>query len=129
MGNVIKGKLGDLKFQINPTEVSVSVGGNYSEITAPGMKNPIHVYGSGNNKVISFDLYLNARHMNKLPYTIQTYLDTFSKYANEGEVVVFTYMGKSQKVLVYSYSANIMSLDSELNPTEATISLELKEYY
>lgn len=124
---ITRGKLGSLTFQINPTEISRSVGGAYNEIASPGMKNPIIVYGGGNNLVYSFDLYLNARHQNKLPVPIKKYIETFEGYSNNGEPVLFTYMGESKKVIVESVETAILGMDNT-TPIEATISLSLKEY-
>lgn len=127
MKKITKGKLGDLVFQINPTEISMSSAGVYNEVASPSMYKPIIVYGGGGNKTYQFDLYLNKRHINPLPYSIQHYIDTFERYSVEGEVVLFTYFGRSCRVIVESVSATILGMDERLTPIEATISLSLRE--
>lgn len=124
---ITRGKLGSLRFQINPTEFSRSTGGAYNEVASPGMLKPIIVYGGGSNKVTSFDLYLNARHQNALPVPIKTYIETFEDYSEKGEPVMFTYMGESRKVIVESVSTTVHGMANTV-PIEATISLSLREY-
>ena len=127
MKKITRGKLGSLRFQINPTEYSRSTGGVYNEVASPGMRNPIIVYGGGSNKVFTFDLYLNARHQNTLPVPIKTYIDTFEEYSETGQPVMFTYMGESTKVIVESVSTTVHGM-ANTTPIEATISLSLKQY-
>lgn len=127
MKKITKGKLGDLVFQINPTEFTRSTAGVYNEVASPGMHKPIIVYGGGSNRTYQFDLYLNKRHANPLPYNIQHYIDTFERYSEHGDIVLFTYAGKSQRVIVESVDTTVLGMDESLNPIEATISLSLKE--
>lgn len=128
MQKITKGKLGDLVFQINPSEIAISTAGVYNEVASPNMLKPIVVYGGGGNKSFQFDLYLNARHVNKLPYSIQHYIDTYTSYSENGDIVLFTYMGKSQRVIVESVSVTVQGMNPKLEPIEATISISLKEY-
>lgn len=124
---ITRGKLGSLRFQINPTELSRSTGGVLNEVSSPNTRKPIVVYGGGSNKVISFELYLNTRHQNKLQTNIKKYIETFENYSEKGEVVVFTYMGESRKVLIESVDTTILGMNNN-TITEATISLSLREF-
>ena len=59
--------------------------------------------------------------------SIQHYIDTFERYSEHGDIVLFTYAGKSQRVIVESVDTTVLGMDESLNPIEATISLSLKE--
>lgn len=123
---ITKGKLGAIKFQLNPTNISISGGGAvWTELTAPTMKHPINVYASGSSKKFSFDLYLNKRTSN---YDVEGALNAFNNYYQGKEPVLFTYTHGTCKVIITNMSVSYDTLDRYLKPIEATVSFELTEY-
>lgn len=123
---ITKGKLGDIVFQLNPTELTHDDGAIWGEINSPGMLRPITLYNYGRAGTFSFELYFNTK------YTKIDLVATRKKlneYRVSKETILFTYMGQTVKVVIQECSIRILGMDSKLNPTELTATITLKQIY
>lgn len=122
---ITKGKLGDITFQMNPTEITWDDGSVWGEINSPGMKNPILTYSYGKASTINFSLYMNSKHARAVD--IPNTLKTLQKYRKDKEPILFTYMGVTRKVVIVECPYQILSMNGKLVPTEVKIDITLKE--
>lgn len=124
---ITRGKLGDIEFQLNPTEIVHDDGAVWSEINSPGMARPITNYSYGRAGTYQFELYFNKKYYRSVD--IPAVLTKIKQYRTSKSTVLFTYMGTTTKVVVLDCSIRIMSMNKNLVPTEVTISMTLKEIY
>ena len=124
-GAIVRGSLGEVPFQFNPTEFEESGGGAvWSETVAPAMRQPILTYGSGSVKTITFELYMNERALGR-PVNIGACISKFREYHEKGEEIYLFYYKGAEKVVINEMTVTILGLDSGLNPIEANIEFEL----
>lgn len=124
MRKVLKGQLGDLKFQLNPTSMAHDGGAVWSEITSPGLATPISSYSYGNSEIYSFELWFNKRHQVKCD--VAKAYKTLKTYRNSKTKHVFVYGSIAKNVIVQECSFQIDAWDSKLNVTEFRASISLK---
>jgi hypothetical protein len=125
--NITKGRLGNIDFQLNPTEITHDDGANWGEIVSPGMQRPITTYNSGRAGTYTFTLYFNNKHTKAV--NIPAVKKELQSYRIGRAPLLFTYMGSTTKVVMQECSFQILSMDSKLNPTEMNVSITLKEIY
>lgn len=58
---VTKARLGGKAFQYNPNTYNDKTSITFNEIKTPGISYPILVYGGGNTRNLSFEIYLNDK--------------------------------------------------------------------
>jgi hypothetical protein len=120
---LVKGRLGEIKFQFNPTEDTDDGGYTWNEIDSPGMSKPLFQAGSGKPREITFDLYFNQKYSTN--YGVKRALNLLIEYRNSTKSYVFTYGTFVGRVLIYGATIKITSRDYKLNPTEATASVSM----
>jgi hypothetical protein len=121
-----KGRLGDITFQLNPTQITDDDGGIWAEINSPGMESPITQFSYGKAQTFTFELYMNKRHRSDVD--IPASLAKLKEYRKAKTPVMFTYMGYACKVVIIDCPINVLSLTPTLVPTEVTIPITLKRY-
>lgn len=124
MRKVVKGKLGDLTFQLNPTTMSYDAGGVWAQINSPGMTNPISSYSYGKPKIFNFELWINKRH--EAPVNVAEVFEKLNKYRNSKEPVIFAYGSFVCKVIVTECPFNIEAWNKNLSITEMKIPITLQ---
>lgn len=124
---ITRGKLGDIVFQLNPTEITHDDGAIWGEITSPGMLRPITSYSYGKAGTYSFELYFNKKYYRAV--NLVSVKRKLQEYRVSKSPILFTYMGQTVKVVVQECSIRITSMDSKLNPTELTATITLKQIY
>lgn len=124
MRKIVKGKLGDLKFQLNPTTTNYDGGAVWSQINSPGMSKPIISYSYGKPETFSFELWFNTRHIN--PVNIQYVFKKLMEYRNSKKPVIFAYGTFVKRVVVLECPISIEALDSKLNLTELKVPVTLQ---
>jgi hypothetical protein len=125
-GQITKGKLGDITFQLNPTQITDDDGSIWAEINSPGMDSPITQFSYGKAKTYTFELYMNNKHIN--PVDIPAILDKLNTYRKARTPLMFAYMGRAEKVVIVDCPINILSMKGNLTPTEVTIPITLKKF-
>lgn len=124
MRKVVKGRLGDLTFQLNPTTMSYDAGSIWAQINSPGMDNPISSYSYGKPKTFSFELWVNTRH--EAPTNISDIFTKLNKYRNSKEPVLFAYGSFVVKVIVTQCPFDIQAWNNKLSITEMKIPITLQ---
>ena len=124
MRKVTKGRLGDLTFQLNPTNMQYDAGGVWAQINSPGMDKPILSYSYGKPRTFTFELWVNKRH--EAPVNMSEVFNKLNTYRLSKEPVIFAYGTFVCKVIVLECSFNIEAWDRNLNITEMRISVTLQ---
>lgn len=98
MRSIVKGKLGDLVFPLNPTTLQYGGGIEWIPINSPGMSNPIWQSGNAKPHTISFELYINKKFQ-----TFEGTLD-FIKTVDVAECLAYLrkYRG-SREAIIFAY--------------------------
>lgn len=125
---------GDKKFfYFNPTELEFERGATYQEISSPGLSYPLFNYVKGNSTAFSLPLKVLDKSSEGL---IKEWEDFFAKllpptvnsstYTKPDEVTVV--MGSFiRECVVESLNTKYEEFDSDLNPTECTFTLSLRQ--
>lgn len=124
---ITRGKLGDIVFQLNPTEITHDDGAIWGEINSPGMLRPITSYNYGRAGTFSFELYFNKKYYKKVD--LVSVRKKLNEYRVSKKSILFTYMGQTSKVVIQECSIRILGMDAKLNPTELTATITLKQIY
>lgn len=119
-------------FFFNPSEISYSRSANYSEITSPGLSNPLVQYVSGNSMHFSFPLFFYDK-----PYT--GLIPNWEKFFNNFLPPIYNKSGFKkpnwlllamgnfvQQCVVESIDYNYTEFNKTLHPTVGTITLNLR---
>lgn len=121
MRKVTKGKLGDLEFQFNPSQIVDSGGVVWSEINSPGMTTPIVQYAHGKSKAYQFEVYVNDKAMQ--PVNVSSFVRTIKSYRESKEPVIFAFGNFVQRCVINDTQITYQAFDKSLNPIEATINI------
>lgn len=124
---ITRGKLGDITFQLNPTEIQFDDGAIWGEITSPGMLRPVTSYNYGRAGTYSFELYFNKKYYKRVD--LVGVKRKLQEYRVSKSPILFTYMGQTVKVVIQECSIRITGMDAQLNPTELTATITLKQIY
>lgn len=124
MRKVTKGKLGELTFQLNPTNMQYDAGGVWAQINSPGMPKPILSYSYGKPKTFNFELWVNKRH--EAPVNMAEVFNKLNEYRNSKKPVIFAYGSFVCKVIVLECSFNIEAWNNNLSITEMKIPVTLQ---
>lgn len=124
MRKVTKGKLGELTFQLNPSDMQYEAGGVWAQINSPGMSSPILSYSYGKPRVFTFELWVNRRH--QAPVNMADVFNKLHKYRLGKESVIFAYGSFVCKVIVLECPFNIDRWNKNLSITEMRIPITLQ---
>lgn len=124
MRRVVKGRLGDLTFQLNPTTMQYDTGGVWAQINSPGMTNPISSYSYGKPKQFKFELWINRKH--QAPVNMGDTFNKLHRYRNSKEPVIFAYGSFVCKVIVIDCPFDIEAWNSNLSITEMRVPITLQ---
>ena len=124
MRKVIKGKLGDLTFQLNPTAMTHDGGAVWTDITSPNMKKPISSYSYGNPETYTFELWFNERH--EVKCNVNKAYKTLDQYRKAKKALIFAYGNLVKTVVIQSCSFQIETWDKDLKVAEFRATLTLK---
>ncbi len=124
MRKVTKGKLGELTFQLNPSNMQYDAGGVWAQINSPGMGKPILSYSYGKPRTFTFELWINKRH--EAPVDMAHVFSTLHKYRLSKEPVIFAYGSLVCKVIVLECPFNIEAWNNNLSITEMKIPVTLQ---
>ena len=124
MRKVTKGKLGELTFQLNPSNMKYDTGGVWAQINSPGMSKPILSYSYGKPRVVTFELWVNKRH--EAPVDMAHVFNTLHKYRLSKKPVIFAYGSFVCKVVVLECPFNIEAWSKNLSITEMKIPVTLQ---
>lgn len=125
---------GEIKsFMFNPSELTFSRGATYSETSSPGLSYPLTQYVRGNIVTFNIPLYLYDKPYSGAILEWEKYLNNFvpplinnSTYNKPHSVTVC--MGKFiRECVVESMEVHYTDFNASLNPTEATITLNLRQ--
>lgn len=135
-------------FMFNPTEIKDNKGVNYGSLDLPGMSHPVLQYGSGGERVISFQLYLDGDRGKvarggaaNLDLSVEEDILFYRSllYPVEFDVsgirsiyppnVLFSYgpLFKAVKCVVTKANVTVKYWTPQGEPVRATIDMELKE--
>lgn len=119
------------KFIYNPSTFETTRGMDYAEISAPGSSYPHFQYSRGGNKSIRVDLFLRDKAWQGETKSYIDFIegltpkeDSTSKF-KKPPLVLFAFGSFVEKCIVVSVGVKYEDFDSSLNPTQATVSLEL----
>ena len=121
---VVKGKLGELVFQLNPTTMKYDAGSVWAQIDSPGMENPISVYSYGKPKEFSFELWINKKH--DVPVDVGFVFNTLNKYRNSKAPILFAYGSFVVKVVVIDCPFEIEAWNNKLSIIEMKIPITIR---
>jgi hypothetical protein len=124
MRKVTKGRLGELTFQLNPSNMQYDAGGVWAQINSPGMDKPILSYSYGKPRTFTFELWVNKRH--EAPVDMAHVFNTLHKYRLSKEPVIFAYGSFVCKVIVLECPFNIEAWSKNLSITEMKIPVTLQ---
>lgn len=121
---VVKGRLGNLTFQLNPSEMQYSSGAEWVNIQSPGMTYPKLMYSKGKPPVVKFRLWFNQRHY--APVNMHFAYDELHKYRNGRELQVFAYGSFVGRVAVINCDFDIQAWRTDLRISEFWADVELQ---
>lgn len=125
--NVTKAKLGSLTFQVNPTTMTNTGGGEWTEIKSPGMAKPIQQYVGGKSNTITMDVYVNEWLLGMYK-NAETFIRQIRVYRDSKVPAYFVRGSVATLVVVTDCSDVISSFNPDLSYREATISVTLTEF-
>ena len=129
---ITKGTFGGKKFLYNPTSFKDNTSINYNEVQTCGMSYPAFVYGGGQSRVLTFEIYLNDQVEKGITRSFISHLRTFLPPERKSG-----YQFKAPKTLVFSFGwfvkeCRLQSVDidytaysPQLQPIEATATVTL----
>lgn len=124
---LVKGRLGEIKFQLNPSKIDYNGGREWFNITSAGMR-PIPVSGSYKARTLSFELIFTNRAF--IEVDMQDVFDKLLKYRMSANSVPFVFGGAfAEEVYVIDCPMSIEAFSSGLNVHElkVPIVLQIKE--
>lgn len=122
-----------MSFQYNPPDFSYSRGASYAEISAPGMPYPSTQFVRGNSRAFPITLFF---YDNPNTGVIEKYINFFGGFlppeTNSADYtrppdMTFCYGTFIRKCVLEDLSIVIESTDSELKPTQASMTLQLRQ--
>ena len=129
---ITKGTLGGKPFLYNPSSFQDSTQIVYNEVKTCGMSYPIPVYGGGEQRRITFDIYLNDKVENGITRSFTSHLRGFLPPERKAG-----YQFKAPKNIIFSFGwfvkecklqgldINYTAYSPDLRPIEATVSITL----
>jgi hypothetical protein len=126
--SVTKGKLGELTFQLNPTNMNYEGGAVWGSISSPGLSKPISSYSYGQDDVYSFELWYTDKHEHKLKsMTTHEAYKKLLEYRKGNKSLLFTFGNHlSRKVVIASCSITIEAWNHNLTVKEFRASISLR---
>ena len=124
MRKVTKGKLGDITFQLNPSDMVYNAGANWAMTNSPGMPNPLSSYSGGKEKTFTFELWLCKNHEH--PVDMGTVFNKLNAYRNSKEPVLFAYGSFVCRCVVTDCPFNIEKWNSKLSITHMRVPITLR---
>lgn len=120
--NVVK------NFMYNPSDFSDDIGVTFGELSSPGSSYPLFQYISGDARTISVNVYLNGKASDVADF--KNFMEDFLPQSARGRfnkppVMTFAMGSYVKKCILSKYSRNFTKFDSNLEPTEMTLSLTL----
>lgn len=125
---VVKGRLGNAQFQVNPTTISYGGGMNWTEVPSAGMSVPLMQLGCGMSNTFSFELYINEW-MFDYKVNAQEFVNEIFRCRGSQRPVKFI-IGKMVKdVIVNSCEITAQSFNPDMTFREVTMSITLTTVY
>lgn len=119
------------KFIYNPSTFETARSMDYAEISAPGSSYPHFQYSKGGNKGIKLELFLRDKDWSGETKSYINFIegltpkeDSTSKF-KKPPLVLFAFGSFVEKCIVVNVGIKYEDFDSSLNPTQASVSLEL----
>jgi hypothetical protein len=130
---VTKASLGGMKFLYNPNAITDTESIIYNDLKTAGISYPIQVYGGGDTRIISFDVFLSdkvqAGITKKFIQNLEKYLPPRNKNSYTFKTpssIRFAYGWLVVDCYLYSLQKNITAFSPSLEPIEATLNVSLK---
>ena len=127
MRKITKGRLGDIKFQLNPTNINYDAGGTWATISSPGLDKPITSYSYGNPGIISFELWIYERH--EIPVNATEVYKKLDEYRKSKEPIIFAFGSFVTRVVITSCPITLESWNPQLQLKELRVQITLQEVY
>ena len=122
-----------MSFQFNPTNLSYSRGATYTDISAPGMAYPDTQFVKGNARSFPVTLFF---YDNPNTGVIVNYINFFSGFLTpetnksgytKPPTMTFCFGYFIRKCVLEDLSVNIELMDENGEPTQATVTLQLRQ--
>jgi hypothetical protein len=130
---ITKASLGGMKFLYNPNTIQDVDSITYNDLRTAGISYPVLVYGGGESRVISFDVYLNdkveAGITKKFITNLEKYLPPRRKSGYQfvpPPKIQFAFGWMVLDCYLYSLQKNYTAFSPKLEPIEATLNVSLK---
>jgi hypothetical protein len=124
---------GELKyFFFNPEEFSFGRSVNFAEISAPGMSYPLTQYVSGSAREFPVDFYFHNKPCTGVIEAYKNYIESFVPPEDNSmffkpPIMLFCMGTFVKKCVVNSYEVKITEFDTNMKPTVAHISIQLRQ--
>lgn len=125
---IVKGRLGDVEFQVNPTTIELGGGKNWSEIAIPGSEVPLMQLGSGKSNTFSFELYINEWMFGK-KINANKFVEEIYRCRGSRKPVKFVMGHLVKNVIVNEINITVNSFNPDLSFREVTMTVTLTTVY
>lgn len=129
---ITKGKLAGMDFLYNPSAFQDSQSVTYNELKTAGISYPIPTYGGGNQRNVTFDIYLNDRVQSGITKVFINKLSShLPKARKKGyqfqppEPLIFAFGWYVKECLLADMQIEYTAFSPELRPIEAKVTVTL----
>lgn len=123
MAGMMKGVLGDITFQFNPTEMTIDGGIAWSNIVSAG-NDPVAHAGSFNPSTIEFELWIYTKGFR--PVDIQKQYDLLLQYRRSRTPIAFAFGSTAYEVIVLTCPINIKAWNKDASLRELAVPIKLQ---
>lgn len=129
---ITKGKIGGKSFLYNPSSFNDSISVTYNDLKTAGISYPIHVYGGGERRNITFDIYLNDKVEPGITRSFMSHLHSFKPperkkgyQFHSPKICTFAFGWFVKDCYLTNMEIQYSAFSPELQPIEATVTVTL----